>query len=146
MPKPTQELELIIGGMACASCVAHVEKALASVDGVSSASVNLATERARVVLAHPVAPEELILSVEQAGYKAGLANSEDRDKQTKRRERERVQLKQQFILSAILTLPVFVMAMGGHVIPALHHWSMTTLGHWNWVIQALLTRSLKFPC
>ena len=43
MSTMTQELDLAIEGMTCASCVAHVERALAKVDGVSSVSVNLAT-------------------------------------------------------------------------------------------------------
>ena len=144
MSSQLQELELHIGGMNCASCVAHVEKALVSVDGVSSASVNLATERAHVVLAHPVAPEELIFSVEQAGYKAGFAHSEDRNEQAERRERERVQLKQKFVFSAIATLPVFALEMGSHLIPALHHWLMANLGNWNWIIQAALTTLVMF--
>jgi len=144
MPSQLQELELSIGGMNCASCVAHVEKALASVDGVSSASVNLATERAHVVLTHPIAPEELILSVEQAGYKAGFARSEDRNEQAERREQERLQLKQKCMFSAIATLPVFVMEMGSHLIPALHHWLMTNMGNWNWIIQAALTTVVMF--
>jgi len=144
VPNQSQELELSIGGMNCASCVAHVEKALAAVDGVSSASVNLATERAHVVLAHPVAPEELILSVEQAGYKAGFARSDDRNEQAMRREQERVKLKQKFLISLIATLPVFAMEMGSHLIPALHHWLMATLGNWNWIVQAALTTLVMF--
>lgn len=144
MPNPLPELELAISGMTCASCVAHVERALASVDGVSSASVNLATARAHLVFAHPVATEELILRVEQAGYKAGLANSEDRNRQAEQRERERLQLKQQFILSLIATLPVFVLEMGSHLIPALHHWLMANMGNWNWIIQAVLTTLVMF--
>lgn len=144
MPNQLQELELSIGGMNCASCVAHVEKALASVEGVSSASVNLATERAHVVLTYPIATEELILSVEQAGYKAGFARSEDRNEQAERREQERLQLKQKFIFSVMVTLPVFVMEMGSHLIPALHHWLMANLGNWNWIIQAALTTLVMF--
>lgn len=144
MVKPTQELELRIGGMNCASCVAHVENALTSVAGVSSASVNLATERANVVFTQAVAVEELILSVEQAGYKADLLNSHDRHQQRMRRENERVQLKRQFATSAILTLPVFIVEMGGHVIPAFHHWLMINLGGWNWGIQALLASLVMF--
>lgn len=144
MPSQLQELELTIGGMTCASCVAHVERALTAVDGVSSASVNLATARANLLLAHPVAIEVLILQVEQAGYKAGLANSEDRNQQAEEREQERLQLKQKFILSLIATLPVFVLEMGSHLIPALHHWLMANLGHWNWIIQAVLTTLVMF--
>lgn len=144
MPGQVQELELSIGGMNCASCVAHVEKALASVDGVKSASVNLATERAHLLLAHPVATEELILRVEQAGYKAGFAHSEDHNEQAERREQERLQLKQKFVFSVIATFPVFVMEMGSHLIPALHHWLVTNLGNWNWIIQAALTTVVMF--
>lgn len=139
-----QELELAIGGMNCASCVAHVEKALSAVDGVSSASVNLATERAHLVLARPVAAEDLILSVEQAGYKAAFANSDDRNQQTERREHERQQLKQRFFLALIATTPVFVMEMGGHLVPALHHWLMANLGVWSWIIQAVLATLVMF--
>ncbi len=144
MPSQLQHIELSISGMNCASCVAHVEKALASVDGVSSASVNLATERAHIVLARPLATEELILSVEQAGYKAAFTQGEDRNQQTERREQERVQLKQKFVFSTIATLPVFLMEMGSHVVPAWHHWLMANLGGWNWIIQAALTTLVMF--
>lgn len=144
MPGPLPELDLNITGMNCASCVAHVEKALASVDAVNSASVNLATERAHIVLSRPIAPEELIFAVEQAGYKAAFAHGEDRNEQAERREQERVQLRQKFIFSMIATLPVFVMEMGSHVIPALHHWLMANLGDRNWIIQAALTTLVMF--
>ncbi len=144
MPNELQELELNIGGMNCASCVAHVERALASVDGVSSTSVNLATARAHVQFARPVAIEELILRVEQAGYKASLANSEDRNQQAMQREQERLLLKQKFVLSLIATAPVFALEMGSHLIPTLHHWLMANLGTWNWIIQAALTTWVMF--
>lgn len=144
MPTNQRELELAISGMTCASCVAHVEKALASVDGVSSASVNLATERAHLVLARPVAAEDLILSVEQAGYKAAFASNDDRNEQAERREQERLQLKQKLVLALIATTPIFVLEMGSHLIPALHHWLMANLGIWNWIIQAVLTTLVMF--
>lgn len=144
MRSQTQDLELQISGMNCASCVAHVEKALVSVAGVNSASVNLATERAHVVLAHPIGPEELILAVEQAGYKAAFAHDADRSQQAERREQERVRLKHRFVFSAIATLPVFMLEMGSHMIPALHHWLMANLGNWNWIIQAGLTTLVMF--
>jgi len=61
-------LSLPIEGMTCASCVSRVEKALARVPGVQSASVNLATERASVQLSQPIAGRLLADAVEQAGY------------------------------------------------------------------------------
>jgi Cu+-exporting ATPase len=64
------ELELDIKGMTCASCVRHVEKALASVSGVEAASVNLATNRARVSSQAAVSTPALIKAVEDAGYEA----------------------------------------------------------------------------
>ena len=68
--KETRTLQ--IGGMHCASCVARVEKALDSVEGVNSASVNLATEKATVEVGSQVAFDELRQAVEAAGYSASL--------------------------------------------------------------------------
>jgi Cu+-exporting ATPase len=62
-----------IGGMSCAACVGRVEKALAAVPGVRSASVNLATETARVETDAPLPFDTLRAAVEQAGYEAGPA-------------------------------------------------------------------------
>src|SRR5690242_15526619 len=63
------EVTLPVTGMTCASCVRRIEKALGRVDGVREASVNLATERARVVYDPQVAsPERLRAAVEKAGY------------------------------------------------------------------------------
>lgn len=67
-----REFSLAIGGMTCASCVGRVEKALQSVPGVRKASVNLATETARVEAFASVTPESLIGAVEKAGYAASL--------------------------------------------------------------------------
>ena len=59
---------LRIAGMNCASCVAHVEKALLKVEGVQAASVNLATETATVAAPATVPLSALIAAVEKAGY------------------------------------------------------------------------------
>src|SRR5436190_5401963 len=67
---PTNEVVLQVGGMTCASCVARVEKALAKVPGVSSASVNLATERATVRALASVPVAMLKTAIEKAGYAA----------------------------------------------------------------------------
>jgi len=65
------ETHLTITGMTCASCVAHVEKALKKVPGVDSVAVNLATEEARVEGDADVAA--LIMAVDDAGYGASIA-------------------------------------------------------------------------
>jgi Cation transport ATPase len=65
----TEQLELPISGMTCASCVMRVEKALKKTPGVLDASVNLATERASVTLAPGMADlGTLTAAVEAAGY------------------------------------------------------------------------------
>ena len=69
---PTASVALAIGGMTCASCSARVEKALAGVPGVLTASVNLATEQATVTLAQGTPTAALIAAVERAGYSAQL--------------------------------------------------------------------------
>jgi Cu+-exporting ATPase len=66
---PTETLTLPIGGMTCASCVAHVQKALSKVPGVTEANVNLATEKATVTLVPGVAAlGDLKQAVADAGY------------------------------------------------------------------------------
>lgn len=144
MSTTTQELDLAIEGMTCASCVAHVERALTKVDGVSSVSVNLATERAHLTLSHDVPVADLIQKVEQAGYQARPTQAADKEESVARREQERGDLKRKFLFSLIVTLPVFALEMGSHLIPALHHWIMANLGDWNWIIQSVLTTLVMF--
>ena len=140
----TQELDLTIEGMTCASCVAHVERALSKVDGVDKVSVNLTTERAHLTLSSPVPVANLIQTVVQAGYNAHLIVVTDTSDTAERREHERLHLAKLFKFSLIATLPVFVLEMGAHLIPAFHHWLMANLGDWNWIIQAVLTTLVMF--
>jgi Cu+-exporting ATPase len=72
----TEEVDLAIGGMTCASCVTRVEKALAQVPGVASATVNLATEQARVRVNPGTAREALLAAVSAAGYTATPAHAD----------------------------------------------------------------------
>ncbi|WEF33420.1 heavy metal translocating P-type ATPase [Pseudoduganella chitinolytica] len=69
---PAAALDLAVGGMTCASCAGRVEKALRAVPGVTGATVNLATETARVESAGPLDPAMLVAAVEQAGYNASV--------------------------------------------------------------------------
>ena len=70
----TQRVDLVIGGMTCASCAARIEKRLNKLDGVT-ATVNYATEQAKVAVPDGVTPDELIAQVEAAGYTARLPQS-----------------------------------------------------------------------
>ena len=121
--------DLGVGGMTCASCVAHVEKALKGVPGVIEANVNLATERASVrALKGPGRLEGLWRAVSAAGYEpreseSALAPGTDA------REEEAQALSRRLMLAAALTAPVFILEMGGHLIPAFHEWIMANIGH-----------------
>ncbi len=68
---PLSSVELAISGMTCASCATRIERKLGSLAGVS-ATVNLATETARVSFPATVSTDELVAAVAQAGYAAAL--------------------------------------------------------------------------
>lgn len=139
-------VELSIEGMTCASCVARVEKALKKVDGVQLATVNLATEQAWVQADASVNVEDLIRAVKKAGYDA-KASEKNQDEQLDKKASELDQLKKDLIISIVLALPVFILEMGSHLIPAFHMWIMDTIGQYNsWLLQfALTTLVLVFP-
>ena len=68
---PTTSIELTIGGMTCSSCAMRIEKKLNKLDGVS-ATVNYATEKAKVTFVASVSPADLVATVEATGYTALL--------------------------------------------------------------------------
>lgn len=126
-----ETIELGVGGMTCASCVAHVEKALKAVPGVLEANVNLATERASVrALSGPGLGDRLRRAISAAGYEPRRIETDAgaTDRERARREAEMKTLRFNLILSALLTAPVFILEMGGHLVPAFHHWTMMTIG------------------
>jgi Cu+-exporting ATPase len=141
----TEQYQLSVIGMSCASCVGKVEKALLSLPGVLSAQVNLAAETATVeVLAGNLDAAALIKAVRTTGYDAAPLAAE-RDDDNARREQEQQQLQRDFWLAAGLTLPVFVLEMGAHIIPGMQQWLAETLGQpMNWGIQLVLTTLVLF--
>lgn len=135
------QLSLAIDGMTCASCVGRVERGLAALPGVIKAQVNLATERAEVrFLVGSVTPEALISAVSALGYVAKLqaqAGAEDHKGQ------EIAILRRQLLTALVLALPVFVLEMGGHLVPAFHHFIARTIGtQTSWLIQFALTTAI----
>ncbi len=139
-PARVSTLRLGIEGMSCGSCVGRVEKALTNVPGVETAAVNLATETATVrYFERAVAPSQIIAATRAAGYPSHSLQ-DGTDDQPDRKTKEADVLRQKTIIAAILTLPVFVMEMGGHLYPPFHHWIMASIGQQtSWVIQAVLT-------
>ncbi|MES3006427.1 MAG: heavy metal translocating P-type ATPase [Pseudomonadota bacterium] len=137
------EIDLNVSGMTCASCVGRVEKALKNVPGVLDASVNLASGRAHVNLsAQGHSTEALTQAVINAGYAASVAIDRKADAQKRERQlkEELRSLKRAFLISAVFTLPVFLLEMGGHLLPGFADFVHETLGHRNsWILQFVLT-------
>ncbi len=128
--RPLHELELSIGGMTCASCAARIEKKLNKVDGVQ-ASVNYATEKAKVSYAGDLTAEDLIGVVEATGYSAELpprADAEETDESVGGpRDDEAAAWWQRLVVSAVLTAPVLLLAM----VPPLQ------FDNWQWLSLTL---------
>ena len=141
-PAIEEEAALDVDGMTCASCVGRVERALKGVPGVSGAEVNLATASARVrYTSGTTTPAALADAVTRAGYDARPARI-DTAPQDRQAEEAR-HLRRAFAISAALAIPVVVLAMGTHMVPAFHHWVMGTLGEINsWRIQFVLTAAI----
>ena len=142
---PQQTVELNVTEMSCASCVGRVERVLKAVPGVTEASVNLATGRARVTGVARL--DALLAAVDKAGYPATPVDDEAatraEDALQARREAEQQGLQRDFWLATLLALPVFVLEMGGHLVPALHHWVADTIGLQNsWILQWLLATAV----
>ncbi|MBD0734409.1 heavy metal translocating P-type ATPase, partial [Streptomyces sp. CBMA29] len=128
-----QAVELEIGGMTCASCAARIEKKLNRMDGVS-ATVNYATEKAKVAYAEGVAVGDLIATVEATGYTAALpppplAPPADADgtAAATARDPELASLRERLITAVVLAVPVVAMSM----IPALQ------FDNWQWLALTL---------
>ena len=132
---PPQSYEIAIEGMTCASCVGRVEKALGKLEGVQSAEVNLATEKARVSVETGVAgPADLIRAVEKTGFGASLVTGDDAqfvEDERKAKARARHDLIV-FAGSALLTAPFMVQMLA-------------MLTGWEFTLSPLLQLFLATP-
>ncbi|MBB3052518.1 Cu+-exporting ATPase [Prauserella isguenensis] len=136
-PAAEQQIELAISGMTCASCANRIERKLGKLDGVA-ASVNYATEKARVTYPAGVSPDRLVEAVEAAGYQAALpappqaeaaeaAGSDGERATAEPAVRDADTLRQRLIGAVVLSLPVIVLAM----VPPLQ------FANWQWASLAL---------
>ncbi|CAM3794804.1 copper chaperone CopZ [Deinococcus saxicola] len=138
----TAGLELPITGMTCASCVGRVERALGKANGVLSANVNLATERAHVqYLPASTTPGQLRAVVRDAGYDVPDAaqGPSGADTQRAAREAEILHLRSQVIFSAVFAVPLLLIAMLPMLWSALERSLMASvgMGAMNWIMLAL---------
>ena len=139
-PPATERRHLKIEGMHCASCVDRVERELKSVPSVIDAGVNLASGRATLEMLEGASMEPAAEAVRRAGYDAE-ADEGDADRAAAREEGERRSLRNRLVIAAVLTVPVFVAEMGGHVVPAFGAWldSAVGRGNLNWLLLVLAT-------
>jgi Cu+-exporting ATPase len=121
-------VELAIGGMTCASCAARIGKKLNKLDGVE-ASVNYATEQATVTIhGAAVSPQDLVAQVEALGYTAKLPTAQKpKPDDVTLGDPALAQARTRLVLSAVLALPVLVLAMT----PPLQ------FTYWQWLSFAL---------
>ncbi|MGE0280464.1 MAG: heavy metal translocating P-type ATPase [Rhizobiaceae bacterium] len=143
---PEDTIELSVEGMTCASCVGRIEKALRAVPGVTDASVNLATERAAVrYLRGVVDVGDLIGAVRGAGYEARAASAETGNQEQEARAIEMTRLQRSLAVAAALTVPIVVLEMGAHFVPAIHDFVMNTIGmRQSWYVQFALASLVLF--
>lgn len=149
-PAETSETRLLVEGMTCASCSGRVERALSAIPGVTDARVNLANGTATVshigLPGHKLA--EAVTS--RTGYAATVAAKTGSNEaqlashmhhENSRNEAET--LRRDVILAAALTLPVFILEMGGHAVPAFHHWLYGIIDiRYLWIFQFVLTAAV----
>ncbi|MEV6767452.1 heavy metal translocating P-type ATPase [Nocardia sp. NPDC051030] len=128
-PAPERSIELEIGGMTCASCASRIEKKLNRIDGVT-ATVNYATEKAKVSFPESVSADDLIAKVVDTGYTAAVHTTEPAktgDSEGDSAPSATQQLRHRLLVSLSLAIPVVAMAM----IPALQ------FKNWQWLSLTL---------
>ena len=140
-PVATQTIQFTVSGMSCASCVSALDRALRAAEGVQDVAVNLASETASVTYVPSITnPEALADIAGAAGYPmTPPGDSSQEDAQALKDTTARSQRNAVF-WAAALTLPVFVLEMGGHLFPAWHHFIAGTIGQTaSWIVQFVLT-------
>lgn len=121
---PSNTIDIAVGGMSCASCSSAVEKALLATPGVIGATVNLATEKARVQLAKPDLLQNAIEAIQKAGYDAepietasqpsSAGASRAGSHPTKQNDHEGTMVLWGALLTLPLVLPMAGMLFGKH--------------------------------
>ncbi|MFH9828373.1 heavy metal translocating P-type ATPase [Streptomyces bobili] len=132
-PAPASEVELSIGGMTCASCAARIEKKLNRIDGVT-ATVNYATEKAKISYPDGIGVADLITTVEKTGYTAAEpppptppGDDEGVPGAAPAADQELLTLRQRLLVSLALSVPVVLLAMA----PTLQ------FDNWQWLSLTL---------
>ncbi len=135
---PTAALELPLLGMTCANCAANIERALNKVDGVLSATVNYANEKASITYATgAVSRAEMVAAVRRAGYDVVESASDDEleDAEAAAREAEITHQKTRLIVGIVFSLPLFLFSMSRDL-GLIGHWAHATWVNWLFLLLA----------
>ena len=130
-PAKTERFQ--VAGLHCASCVRRLETALAEVPGVQDARVNLVDTSATVTFGSQDGTELALEAANMAGYPMTpeVESAAPHD--------ETSALARDTLIAVLLVLPVFMVEMGGHLYPPVHHWVAATIGQQtSWVLQFVL--------
>lgn len=122
MSATSHGLRFKLHGMSCASCAGSIEKAIHSVHGVNSAAVNFAAATATVIFQEEPDPEAVIAAVASAGYEAVVDDKRESGREEDDGEVEANRYRRAALIAAIVTVPIVVLDMGSHFIPAFHLW------------------------
>ena len=128
------EAELVVGGMTCASCAARIENMLNEMDGVT-ASVNYATEKAKVTLEPSAQVSDVVAAIEELGYtatpptgpKPAISDSEELSDEADEQDAALREARNRVLIVAVLTVPVVAMSM----------FPVFQFNYWQWACLAL---------
>jgi Cu+-exporting ATPase len=135
--------DIRVQNMSCGACAARAQKALESVEGIDAVAVNFADESARFSVGSAKALKDAFTALEKAGYPGALKEDEDAAERREAKENDVAALRRATLLAAVLALPVFILEMGSHIFPAMHHAIHTTIGtETSWQLQSVLTSVL----
>ena len=126
----TNEVSLSIGGMTCGACAALIERRLNALDGVE-ASVNYATERARVIVPASTRVESLFDAIGNAGYSAELVDDGSAADGAAEDDQRVHFLGRRLLVSALLFMPLCDLSLIFSLIP------VTRFPHWQWLMVVL---------
>lgn len=129
----TVKEEYKVKGMTCASCVNTVEKTLKQISGVITASVNFATETVRIEYIPTIVDyREMKKRISSVGYEMLPIKEISMDPESTIRDEEQKSLKQRLITSIIISVPIFIMAMG-------HDFLGWSIPYFKWIMLTLVT-------
>ena len=129
--------------MSCGACAARAQNALADVDGIEGAAVNFADESAQFTATSAKALKDAFAALEHAGYPGALKEDEDAAARREAKENDISALRRATLIATVLALPVFILEMGSHIFPAMHHAIHNSIGiQTSWQLQSVLTTVL----